>query len=112
MDRARIKRLAAEFNALHVGYFAVSPCTVKVQAGAHACVRIRIHLEIGQAGRFAPFASRASSCPLAAYHSFVRSAKKNIFLCEKNNEKENMMKETLESSENLHNIERERENSR
>lgn len=37
IDHARIKRPAAEFNALHVGYFAVSPCTVKVHAGAHAC---------------------------------------------------------------------------
>lgn len=35
---SRIKRPAAEFNALHVGYFAVPPCTtVKVHAGAHAC---------------------------------------------------------------------------
>lgn len=38
MDRARIKRLGrGEFNALHVGYFAVSPCTVKVHADTYAC---------------------------------------------------------------------------
>lgn len=34
-SRSRIKPPRAEFNALHVGYFAVPPCTtVKVHTGA------------------------------------------------------------------------------
>lgn len=45
-SRSRIKPPRAEFNALHVGYFAVPPCTtVKVHTGAWPwpSVRARTH---------------------------------------------------------------------
>lgn len=54
---------SAEFNALHVGYFAVPLCAmVKVHAGARACACT--HTRGRPAGRLAPFASRISACSL------------------------------------------------
>lgn len=65
---SRIKRSAAEFNALHVGYFAVPPCAmVKVHAGARACActHTRGRRSAGRLARsLAPFASRTSACVL------------------------------------------------
>lgn len=61
-----------EFNALHVGYFAVPLCTtVKVHAGAHACACT--HTEIGQSALlYSPHAPRRPSVLLL--ESFVRSS--------------------------------------
>jgi len=70
---SRIKRPAAEFNALHVGYFAVPPCTtVKVHTGAHACACTHTHdPEIGRPAR----SIRLTRLGVSSYLSrlFVRS---------------------------------------